>query len=747
MLLAIDTETTGVDMYHGAKPFFVTTCDEKGAQEFWEWDVNPLTREPVIPDGDLWEVEERINNADRLVLQNAKFDATALATLHGTNGWVWEEWPWEKTEDTLISGHLLASNQQHNLTDMSLFYLNVDIQPFEDKMERVIAACRKFAKKQFPKWRLAEEGLPEMPSAKGGIKDEKGDESGVESDKAWKFDTWLPRALAKQLRYKKPKETCEHRWVNDTLCSKCGGHYWWIVTREYANADSAVTVALHQVHMKLMEERELVAIYRARMRVVPVVQRMEARGVTINGSRKRELAAKYTEEAGKAEERCYNIARSFGVELKLGKKAGKTNSLDEFAFDVLKLPVVAKTKKGNRSLNKKAMDEYETTLPPNSKPLLFIRSLRGARQRGTAVTYLDGYERFWRPWIPAWPGAVDPVTGAGWYVLHPSLNPTGTDTLRFSSKNPNSQNISKKEGFNLRFTFGPAPGHEWWSCDAKNIELRLPAYECEEQELIDLFEKEKEPPYYGSEHLLNFSTVYPDIWEKVLKEVGFAEVGPVCKKRFKDTWYQWVKNGDFAVGYGAIDKADGTGTADKAFHKPGAHALLKERFAKKEELNQLWIDFADEHGYVETMPDKTVDPNHGYPLLCTRNDWGRILKTVPLNYHVQGTAMWWTMKAMIRTDEFFTELNRSEKLFMQLMKRRKTRAEQAIGYNITLQVHDELVFDFPRGNGPEPHKTNLPIMREVSRLMELSGDDVGVPTPVGIEYHTDNYSEGLTVAV
>ena len=56
---------------------------------------------------------------------------------------------------------------------------------------------------------------------------------------------------------------------------------------------------------------------------------------------------------------------------------------------------------------------------------------------------------------------------SNWRKLHTSLNMCGTDTLRWSSNNPNSQNISKKEGFNLRYAFGPAPGREWWSLDGQ----------------------------------------------------------------------------------------------------------------------------------------------------------------------------------------------------------------------------------------------------------------------------------------
>src|SRR5690606_25507846 len=94
------------------------------------------------------------------------------------------------------------------------------------------------------------------------------------------------------------------------------------------------------------------------------------------------------------------------------------------------------------------------------------------------------------------------------------------------------------------------------------------------------------------------------------------------------------------------DKAAGWGTADKAFRRKGAHAMLKQRFSRLEKLNRKWIDFANRHGYVETMPDRTVDPNRGYPLMCTRTNYGRVLETVPLNYHIQGTAMWWMHRAM-----------------------------------------------------------------------------------------------------
>lgn len=69
------------------------------------------------------------------------------------------------------------------------------------------------------------------------------------------------------------------------------------------------------------------------------------------------------------------------------------------------------------------------------------------------------------------------------------------------------------------------------------------------------------------------------------------------------------------------------------------------------------------------------------------------------------------------------------------------------GYYLAMQVHDELVSDMPsgRGRGKNPWSYNLPIAREVKRLMELGGDDYGIPTPVGCEYCERDWSTGKAI--
>lgn len=725
-LLGIDTETTGVDLHHGAQPFLVTLATEELENIWYEWDVEPTARKVQVVLEDVEELLHYIEEADTLILQNAKFDVTGLLPILRQVAPTFE-WPWHKTRDTLMYGHLLASNHAKDLTSMAIEYLGTDITRYEEQLSQAVHACRTLIRRKnspLHDWRIAKEGLPEMPSVRSGSNKRK-------EERAWKSDCWLPRAvwkwlLANELEELLPEEDCE-----------VAEHSWSTVTSQYANVDSVTTVALYKAQLSEIRRRKLVPYANWRTSQLPVFHKMEERGVSISDTRLEELESKFLASTQASDRFCKNIAATYGYDLTLPSGA-INNSLRDFLFDVMKLPVKKYTDSGNASFDKYAVEMYLLELSPVSKEYRFISRLTEKRAQDTALGFISSYKKFRRP-----------SSVSNYSLLFPSINPTGTATLRGSSYNPNEQQISKREGTNLRYIFGPLPGREWWSLDAKNIELRIPAYESEEQELIDLFERPEDPPYYGSTHLLNFHTVYTDIWDEELrglqaslvKEVGpkaaaqaytaaLAKVGPHCKKKFASTWYQYCKNGGFAVQYGAIDRSDTgeIGTADKAFHREGAHAKLKARFSKLEQLNQFWIDYASEHGYVETMPDKTIDPDRGYPMLCTRSEYGSILPTVPLNYHTQGTAMQWTCNAMLRCDKKLSEWERAAFIAW-----------------ITMQIHDELVFDFPAGKGARPWLTNLSRVKELADLMAEGGRGIGIPTPVGIEYHSNNWAEGITL--
>ncbi len=111
------------------------------------------------------------------------------------------------------------------------------------------------------------------------------------------------------------------------------------------------------------------------------------------------------------------------------------------------------------------------------------------------------------------------------------------------------------------------------------------------------------------------------------------------------------------------------------------------------------------------------DVGGAYPIETPAKEWGRIKPTIPLNYHVQGTAMWAMVKAMNRVQQFL---------------------DTQKDYYLIGNIHDEILLDFPLVD----KRTIKAKVKKIKRLMEQSGDDIGVPLPVSVEYHFSNWSEG-----
>lgn len=696
-MISLDTETTGADFFHGARPYFVTVCQSDGTQKYWQWLVNPRDRSISPPACDIEEIsdlladvwcrydaaepEDKENHV--LIGHNAKFDAKALESIGIVN------WPWHATRDTIVAGHVLASNHRHDLTSMVMDYLEHDIGQHEAKLEAACREARQYCRTYLPTWRIAKAGDKDLPS----LSKSKGSKG--EKDKGWKYDTWLPGAIARHLDY--PVE-----------------HTWFKVVAEYSNADSATTLALWMALKECLYREGLWRLFVEKMKLTPILLGMERRGVSVSGAAVNSSDREMIRKSKAASDKMIGIALDHHYVLELPKGA-VNNSLRSFVFDVLELERVhnPKAKSSQPSLDAKlAIPHWLATLEDDSEEKNFIKAMLSKRGADTARGFIASYRRFWKQ-----------NGHPGWYEIHPTFGQTTTDTTRMSCYNPNGQQISRKEEANLRKCFGPAPGREWWSLDAKNIELRIPAYVSGEESLIELFERPKDPPYYGSQHLLNFSKVYPDIWEKELREVGLANVGSHCKTKYEGSWYVWCKGGNFAMQYQC-----GPQTADRAYHREGAYKLLKNSFVKLEALNARCMASARKYGWIETIPVPSIDPYRGYRILASRSEYGDVLPTTPLNYFVQGSAGEWMHRAIVRVEPQLDEWRES-------------------GYDcwMVLTVHDELVFDFPKGRGVEPWRTNLPKIRKIQAIMESGGEDINVPTPVTVEYHAVSWGEGLVL--
>lgn len=389
----------------------------------------------------------------------------------------------------------------------------------------------------------------------------------------------------------------------------------------------------------------------------------------------------------------------------------------------LSLPVIRGAKTRNATLDKEAMQEYLSTL--DGTALEFVRLLTDKRKHDTSLSYMQSYRRFWIPVANA----------LGFYRIHPSLNPCGTDHLRWASNSPNLQNVGKQEMrceecdgagcgacnntglamLSARNCFGPALGREWWSLDFESIEKRIPAYECMEPALIEIFENPNEPPYWGSDHNLICSLLWPHLYEPLAKKKGEF-------KRLYINEYKRAKNTNFAKQYGA-----GKRKVDVTAGVSGAFDLINRGMPRLTELQAKYLYRAERSGYVETLPDRSVDPTRGYPILASRTEDGRVLSTTPFNYHVSGTACWVKNTALVRCANQCAEW----------------RAE-GFDAHVALEIHDEILFDFPRG---KTVKENLSRAIVLKGLMEQSGEDLipRILTPVSVELHTESWAKGVSL--
>lgn len=744
MKISLDTECTGVDLAHGSMPFLVTSCDEDDIVRFWEWDVDPMTRKPEIPDEDLANIAELIEAADQIYLHNSKFDARALDNIG-------LELPWPKVRDTLTMRHLLASNARRNLTDTVMDNLGLDIQPLEDAIEGICKIARGIAKMRYPEWRIAEEGMPELPSVTGS--------SDRDEDKPWKNDMWLPRALIK------------------AKCPQYMPEAWKTACSEYANGDSQVTLMVGLHMEQLIKDRGWWDIYMHRLELPRLAYEMESYGTSVIGTFTEQTISEYERHSCESGEALRAIAEEYGHDLQLAagaslndnmrdffyggisqlcpvcgftrrvkhwngetvdqqptcpkcgkgtrKKAPKTVALQAAYHKNLNLPVIAGKKTGNASLDKDVMAEYRQTL--EGKPFDFITILTNKRKRDTDLTYMHAYRRFWVP-IKGQPG---------FFRLHPSLNPFGTDHLRWASNSPNLQNVGKQEDecedcdgvgcyqcggtgkgrISVRRCFGPSPDREWWSMDFRSIERRIPPYECGEPKMVEVFEKPDSPPYWGSLYYLTASVLYPDeFWPLAEHSID----SPQGFKKKYPRLYKQAKFFDLAKQYGC-----GRRKGDLLSRVRDSFDRVDNEFPLLAALQLKYLRQAEKIGYVETLPDITIDPKRGYPVLASRTEDGRVLSTTPFNYHVSGTACLAKNTALLRCSNQCAQW----------------RAEGFDARQV-LEIHDEIIFDFPRGRSIETNKPRAMVLRA---LMEQSGANLipAIPTPVSVEYHTVSWAEGV----
>jgi DNA polymerase I-like protein with 3'-5' exonuclease and polymerase domains len=668
-LLALDTETTGADFYHGSRPFFVSTCDQAGTCLYWEFSVDPTNRQVNYHTSDLKRIATLINHST-LVLHNSKFDIRALESAKVK---INPLPTLARCQDTLIAAHCLDSLESHKLKDLAVKYLDIHRED-QDSLRDACNHARRIGRKLG--WDIARPNHPHFP----------GMSQAPRGEGWWCLDMWLPKAVCLYAPELLPMvEDESYPWKTGDPVEE---HPWFTVCRNYALCDAERTIALWLIQREALQEEHLEGVYHLRKKLLPITYQMETHGVSINTQALTESTEGFLLQKDQAEEACFK-AVSYRVD-----NLSSPKQVQAALFSVLKLKPVSKTKTGQPSTKAEDLQLLLAQSREGTKAHTFLANLLSYRKSGKALEALESYGKY---------GSPHPRHKTH-LILHPWLNITGTHTTRFSSQYPNGQNVSKKEDFNLRAVFGPLPGREWFTIDYSNIEKRIPAHLSAEEDLIKLFNEG------GSYHLLVAELLYPKL---------FREHGPEGFKELPQ--YRRVKNGNFAEQYGA-----GKRLVDATFGVKGGYAKVKGRFAKLTALATDTLEGAQSNGYVTTLG--------GYRLQCPFDVYGRIEPTKPFNYLIQGSAGMALIYAMVRISGYLDEINAT--LRKNTLKGYSLASH---GFFMSLQIHDELMFDFPKRKG------NLSKIRKIASLMEQSGEDFGFPLPVEITHITTTWDQGVTI--
>jgi DNA polymerase-1 len=281
-------------------------------------------------------------------------------------------------------------------------------------------------------------------------------------------------------------------------------------------------------------------------------------------------------------------------------------------------------------------------------------------------------------YVDALPALVDPGTGR----VHTTLNQTGTATGRVSSNNPNLQNIPIKTelGREIRAAFIPKPGNILMSADYSQIELRLLAHFSQDPLLVDAYTTGKDI------HTLTASEVFG---------VEPSKMDSTTRNRAK------------AVNFGIVYGISPFGLAAQ---------LGIEQKTAREYITRYFERYSGVQRYIErvlaeTREGQTVRTMFGrtrpIPDINSKNSNMRgFAERTAVNTPLQGTAADLIKLAMIAIDREMTE--------------RKLRSM------MTLQVHDELVFDVELDEVDEMRELVKRNMESVATLSVPLDVDLGV---------------------
>jgi DNA polymerase-1 len=305
--------------------------------------------------------------------------------------------------------------------------------------------------------------------------------------------------------------------------------------------------------------------------------------------------------------------------------------LGDVLFNKLNLPKPVKYGKGKTIST--AVDVLEGLAATHEVPRLVLEYRQLSKLKST---YVD-----------ALPALLSPASGR----LHTTFGQTGTATGRLSSANPNLQNIPVRTelGREIRAAFTAEPGHMLLAADYSQIELRLLAHFSKDPLLVEAYRR-------GDDiHTLTASQVFG---------VPPLMVAPDHRRQAK------------VVNFGIVYGLSPFGLSQNLGIEPGEAKRFIDAYFERYKGVRAFIDRTLEEARREGKVRTLFGRVRPIPDINSKNANLRgFAERTAVNTPLQGTAADLIKIAMIRIDAAL--------------------GERELKSRMTLQVHDELVFEVP----------------------------------------------------
>jgi DNA polymerase I len=384
----------------------------------------------------------------------------------------------------------------------------------------------------------------------------------------------------------------------------------------YAAEDADVTLRLWRVLKPRLISENIIGVYeRLERPLVPVIAKMERRGIAIDRQILSRLSGELAQSAGAIEAEIHEMAgERFNI--------ASPRQLGEILFGKMGLPGAQKTKSGQWSTSARILEDLAAA--GHDLPLRIVAWRQLTKLKSTYTDALPNY--------------VNTRTGR----VHTSYAMASTSTGRLSSSEPNLQNIPVRteEGRKIRTAFIAEKGNKLLSADYSQIELRVLAHIADIPQLKSAFDKGLDI------HAMTASEMF---------NTPIEGMDPMVRRRAK------------AINFGIIYGISAFGLANQlGIERSEASDYIKtyfERFPGIRDYMEATKSFARKNGYVETIFGRRAH----YPDINASNHQHRAFnERAAINAPIQGSAADIIRRAMARMDNALAQADLRARMLLQV---------------------------------------------------------------------------------